>query len=67
MDALLYVDIDTIFLSSPESIWNEFTKMNEKQLMAMVKESEISNSGYYYELSGVPFYGNTGPKLIFTF
>ena len=60
LDSIIYVDTDTIFLTCPKKFWNIFKNMSSKQIAAVAKEEEIDYTGYYYELSEVPFYGLTG-------
>ena len=58
-DSVLWVDSDTIFLTSPDKIWDEFNQMNSSQVMAMAKEDETP-AGAYHDGYGIPYYGTTG-------
>lgn len=58
-DSVLWMDSDSIFLTSPENIWYEFSQMNSSQVIAMAKEDEIPG-GSYHEGYGIPYYGTTG-------
>ena len=65
VDALLYLDTDTIFLTSPEKIWSHFNVMNESQLVAASLHNDEDTPGWYHSFSGrIPFYGNSGTKSI---
>ena len=59
-DSVLYMDTDSIFLTSPEMIWDYFKQMNSSQIVGMTRVGEIPNAGPYNENYGIPFYGNTG-------
>ena len=52
------MDSDSIFLTPPETFWNEFSKMNSSQVIGIAQEDEIP--GYYHEEYGIPYYGNYG-------
>ena len=54
------MDTDSLFLTSPELVWDFFYQMNSSQIMAMAKVGEIPNVGPYNNKSGLPFYGSTG-------
>ena len=60
IDSVLYMDTDSLFLTSPELVWDFFYQMNSSQIMAMAKVGEIPNVGPYNNKSGLPFYGSTG-------
>lgn len=59
-DAILYVDTDTLFLTPPEVIWDEFKKMNNVQLAALCPEHEDPNTGWYNRFAKHPYYGKLG-------
>ncbi|KAL7302747.1 hypothetical protein TKK_0004794 [Trichogramma kaykai] len=59
-DAVLYVDTDTLFLTPPEVIWDEFKKMNSTQLAALSPEHEEPNTGWYNRFAKHPYYGKLG-------
>lgn len=50
VDALLYVDCDTIFLSPPREVFQLFQRFNSSQLAGLVSESENINTGWYPRL-----------------
>jgi hypothetical protein len=54
------MDTDSIFLTSPEMIWNYFKEMNSSQIIGMTRVGEIPNAPPYNENYGMPFYGTTG-------
>ena len=61
IDSVLYMDTDSLFLTSPERIWDLFKQMNSSQIMALAKVGEIPNVGPYNNNKyNVPFYGTTG-------
>ena len=60
IDSVLYLDTDNIFLASPESVWQHFNKMNDKQIAAVALEEEIPFTGWHYQSSRTPFFGKTG-------
>lgn len=59
-DSVLYMDTDTLFLSPPELIWDEFRNMNSSQLAALSPEHEDPNVGWYNRFAKHPFYGKLG-------
>ncbi|XP_023246784.1 glucoside xylosyltransferase 1 [Copidosoma floridanum] len=59
-DAVLYVDTDTLFLTPPEDVWDEFEKMNSSQLAALSPEHEDPNTGWYNRFARHPYYGKLG-------
>ena len=60
MDSVLYLDIDTLFLSSPLKVWEHFTKMNETQMVATAPEHEDFSAGGYNKFTNHPYYGEFG-------
>ncbi|XP_046742097.1 glucoside xylosyltransferase 1 isoform X2 [Diprion similis] len=60
IDAVLYVDTDTLFLAPPEVIWDEFKKMNSSQLAGLSPEHEDPNTGWYNRFAKHPYYGKLG-------
>ncbi|XP_001943688.2 glucoside xylosyltransferase 1 [Acyrthosiphon pisum] len=60
LDSILYVDTDTLFLSSVEDVWKHFSQMNSSQLAAMVPEHEDMNVGWYNRFANHPYYGKLG-------
>ena len=61
VDSVLYLDSDTLFLTSPERIWTHFNLMNESQLVAASLHNEENTPGWYHSFSSrIPFYGNSG-------
>jgi UDP-xylose:glucoside alpha-1,3-xylosyltransferase len=47
IDKLIYMDSDTLFLSSPIEIYEQFTHFNSTQLAGLIQESENKNTGWY--------------------
>ncbi|XP_037788491.1 uncharacterized protein LOC119583835 isoform X2 [Penaeus monodon] len=39
LDAVIYIDTDVIFLVPPENLWQEFSKFDSMQMMAMAAEA----------------------------
>ena len=65
VDSLLYMDTDTIFLTSPERIWPHFNQMNDSHLAAVSLQNEEDTPGWYHDFSSrIPFYGNSGKQFI---
>ncbi|XP_053614084.1 glucoside xylosyltransferase 2-like [Plodia interpunctella] len=60
IDAMIYVDTDTLFLGPIEDLWSYFSKFNSYQLTAMVLEVENPNASWYPRFAKHPFYGKTG-------
>lgn len=59
-DSLLYVDTDTVFLTSPEKIWAHFANMTSTQMAAVTPEHEDYSTGWYNRFARHPYYGNLG-------
>ncbi|KAG8233143.1 hypothetical protein J437_LFUL010373 [Ladona fulva] len=60
VDALLYVDTDTLFLAPLEEIWEHFGKMNSSQMAALTPEHEDHATGWYNRFARHPYYGPLG-------
>jgi UDP-xylose:glucoside alpha-1,3-xylosyltransferase len=60
VDSVLYMDTDTIFLTSPLQVWEHFNKMNEMQMAAVAPEHEDFSTGWYNRFARHPYYGNLG-------
>lgn len=60
VDALLYMDTDTVFLSSPVDVWRHFGVMNATQMAAVAPEHEDYATGWYNRFARHPYYGNLG-------
>ncbi|XP_071442741.1 glucoside xylosyltransferase 1-like [Hetaerina americana] len=60
VDALLYVDTDTLFLAPLEEIWEHFSKMNSSQMAALTPEHEDHATGWYNRFARHPYYGPLG-------
>ncbi len=63
VDSLLYVDTDVVFLTSPEKVWEHFTKMNSEQMVAAAREHENITTSWYRINGDYPYYGTTGNIL----
>ncbi|KAJ2953346.1 hypothetical protein O0L34_g936 [Tuta absoluta] len=67
LDALIYVDTDTLFLGPADELWGYFSKFNSSQLSAMALEHENPNLSWYPRFAKHPFYGtglNSGVMLM---
>lgn len=60
LDSILYLDSDTLFLSSPAEIWTYFDHFNSSQIAAMSPEHEDQNAGWYNRFARHPFYPPLG-------
>ncbi|XP_046396531.1 glucoside xylosyltransferase 1 [Ischnura elegans] len=60
VDALLYVDTDTLFLAPLEEIWEHFSRMNSSQMAALTPEHEDHATGWYNRFARHPYYGPLG-------
>ncbi|XP_046984397.1 glucoside xylosyltransferase 1 isoform X1 [Schistocerca americana] len=60
IDALLYVDTDTLFLGPLEDVWRHFELMNSSQIAALTPEHEDPNTGWYNRFARHPYYGKLG-------
>ena len=58
VDALIYVDTDTVFLSPVEDLWSLFLEFNSSHLMAISTARESPNA--FDRSRNVPIPGNTG-------
>uniref|UniRef100_A0A0P5MIN9 UDP-D-xylose:beta-D-glucoside alpha-1,3-D-xylosyltransferase n=1 Tax=Daphnia magna TaxID=35525 RepID=A0A0P5MIN9_9CRUS len=59
-DSILYMDVDTVFLSSPLHIWQHLSKMNTTQMIALGPEAQDSTIGWYPQFANHPYYGKFG-------
>lgn len=59
-DKVVYVDSDTLFLSSPHSLWEQFSEFNASQLASLTAETESENIGWYPRFARHPYYGKFG-------
>ncbi|XP_068619089.1 glucoside xylosyltransferase 1 [Battus philenor] len=60
IDAMIYVDTDTLFLKPVDELWNIFTKFNTSQISAMAPEDDNPNVSWYPRFAKHPFYGKFG-------
>uniref|UniRef100_A0A182Q7K0 UDP-D-xylose:beta-D-glucoside alpha-1,3-D-xylosyltransferase n=1 Tax=Anopheles farauti TaxID=69004 RepID=A0A182Q7K0_9DIPT len=60
LDAVLYVDSDTVFLSPVQEIWAMFQSFNASQFAGMAPEHEDTNAGWYNRFARHPYYGELG-------
>lgn len=60
VDAVLYVDVDTLFLGPVYDVWKHFDLMNSTQMVALVNETDELRTGWYSRFARHPFYGATG-------
>lgn len=66
IDSLLYVDTDTLFLTSPTRVWHHFENMNQLQIAAVAPEHEDHSTGWYNRFARHPYYGTLG-TVVFIF
>lgn len=59
-EKVVYIDSDTLFLSPPHSLYEQFSQFNATQLAAMTAETESENIGWYPRFSRHPYYGRFG-------
>ncbi|OWA53395.1 putative Glucoside xylosyltransferase 1 [Hypsibius exemplaris] len=57
LDAVIYLDADTLVVSSIEDFWAEFKSMNDSQIAALVPEHEAAELAHYGKKSRVPYVG----------
>lgn len=60
LDSIIYLDSDTLFLSSPTEVWSYFDRFNASQIAAMAPEHEDQSVGWYNRFSRHPFYPPLG-------
>lgn len=60
IDAMIYVDTDTLFLGPVEELWNYFSLFNISQISAMTLEDDNPNVSWYPRFAKHPFYGKYG-------
>ncbi|XP_059473831.1 glucoside xylosyltransferase 1 [Neocloeon triangulifer] len=60
LDALLYVDTDTLFLTPLERIWQHLHHFNSSQMAALTPEHEDRATGWYNRFARHPYYGPLG-------
>ncbi|XP_022243539.1 glucoside xylosyltransferase 1-like [Limulus polyphemus] len=60
VDALLYCDIDLIFLRPVEELWRHLEDMTENQSIAMSRNAETEGAGWYPSHARHPFFSTTG-------
>ncbi|XP_014679864.1 PREDICTED: glucoside xylosyltransferase 1-like isoform X1 [Priapulus caudatus] len=60
VDAILYVDTDTLFLRPIDDLWNFFNLMNSSQMAALTQEQEDAGIGWYNRFARHPYYGKLG-------
>ncbi|XP_011550541.3 glucoside xylosyltransferase 1 [Plutella xylostella] len=60
IDAMIYVDVDTIFLGPAEELWQFFGQFNSTQISAMTLEDDSPNMSWYPRFAKHPFYGKNG-------
>lgn len=60
IDSLIYVDTDTLFLSSIDLLWRNFNKFNASHMAALAFEHEDSNVSWYSRFAKHPYYGKLG-------
>ncbi|KAL0819616.1 hypothetical protein ABMA28_007698 [Loxostege sticticalis] len=60
IDAMIYVDTDTLFLGPVDELWNFFSHFNSSQISAMTLEDDNPNISWYPRFAKHPFYGKYG-------
>lgn len=59
-ERVIYVDCDTLFLSPPQNMFQQFNHFNSSQIAGLAIESESLNIGWYPRFARHPFYGKFG-------
>ena len=61
IDALIYLDTDSIVVSNLTEFWQHFrNEMKDKKLAALAPNNVITAPGWYNTKSKIPYYGDTG-------
>ncbi|KAJ0173605.1 hypothetical protein K1T71_010754 [Dendrolimus kikuchii] len=60
IEAMIYVDTDTLFLGPVEVLWEYFKMFNDTQMSAMALEDDNPNVSWYPRFAKHPFYGKYG-------
>ncbi|XP_063367598.1 glucoside xylosyltransferase 1 [Cydia amplana] len=60
IDAMIYVDTDTLFLGPADELWLKFSLFNISQISAMALENDNPNVSWYPRFAKHPFYGKYG-------
>ncbi|MFK8059703.1 MAG: glycosyltransferase [Polaribacter sp.] len=60
VEALIYIDTDTLLLDDIAKLWKTFSLFNQYQFVAMTSEDESAYKSYYYKKRLIPFYGKYG-------
>lgn len=64
IDAMIYVDTDTLFLGPADELWHMFTNFNTSQMSAMTLEDDNPNVSWYPRFAKHPFYGKYGESFV---
>lgn len=64
IDALIYLDTDTLFLSPVEDLWKHFYDFNTTQMAALALENEDPLISWYSRFAKHPYYGKLGKYFI---
>lgn len=67
MDSVLYMDVDTVFLTSPLRVWQHLGEMNEMQMVALAPEKQDYVDGWYSAFAKHPYYGKFGMIIGYIF
>ncbi|XP_075982491.1 glucoside xylosyltransferase 1 shams [Anticarsia gemmatalis] len=60
IDAMIYVDTDTLFLGPVQELWQFFSQFNTSHISAMSLEDDNPNVSWYPRFAKHPFYGKYG-------
>lgn len=60
IDAVLYMDTDTLFLSPANRLWSHFEHFNGTQMVGLAAEHLDASVGWYNHHAKHPFYGELG-------
>lgn len=63
IDAMIYVDTDTLFLGPVDELWQTFARFNSSQISAMALEDDNPNVSWYPRFAKHPFYGKYGKQI----
>ncbi|KAI1280862.1 Glucoside xylosyltransferase 2 [Halotydeus destructor] len=55
VDSAIYIDNDVLFLSPPEQLWSQFSRMNQSHMAALAPEHEDYSAGWYNRFAKHPF------------
>lgn len=60
MDAVIYIDADTLVLADLNKLWAQFKQFDSMQAIGVANEAEDPNVSYYKQTLPYPYFGATG-------